>query len=104
MRSSSPWFKLVAGNMEGYSARQIKDSKRALELCKILGYPSRQDYINMIRGGKMSNCDLTEDDVKRMYNIWGEDFAVVKGKTTRKTPDRIRWSVLALSPELLEKL
>merc|ERR1712197_78514 len=41
----------LVGNMDGYSARQIKDAKKALELLKILGHPSRQDFKKLIRGG-----------------------------------------------------
>ena len=38
----------------------------------------------MIRGGTRNNCDVTEDDVKRMYDIWIVDIETIKGKNTRK--------------------
>ena len=45
----------LAGNMEGYSARQIKDARRALDLLAMLGHPSKQDFIRLIRGGLLTN-------------------------------------------------
>ena len=57
----------IAGNMEGYFARQINDVRRALKLVQILGHTSQQDDLDKVRGGMMKNRDVTEDDVKRMY-------------------------------------
>ena len=45
---------------------------------------SKQDFMNMIRGGTLMNCDVTEEDVKRMYDIWIVDENAIKGKSTRK--------------------
>lgn len=93
----------LAGNMEGYSKRQIKDAKEALTLLPKLGYPSKQDFINMIRAGSIENCTVLEEDVERMYDIWKADVASMKGKTTRTNPDRVRQSIVALPAGILEK-
>ena len=92
----------IAGYMKGYSARQINDAKRALKLLKVMGHPSKQDFIKMIRGGTLKNCEVTEDDVKRMFDIWIADVEVIKGKSTRKTPDRVKINIVALPAENLE--
>ena len=89
--------------MKGYSARQINDAKIALKLLKVMGHPSKQDFIKMIRGGILKNCEVTEDDVKRMFDILVADMEAVKGKNTRKTPDRVKSSIVALPAEILEK-
>ena len=93
----------IAGNMKGYSARQINDAKRALKLLKVMGHSSKQDFIKMIRRGTLKNCEVTEDDVKRMFDIWIADVEAIKGKSTRKTPDRVKTSIVALPAEVLEK-
>ena len=93
----------LAKNMEGYSKRQIKDAKEALALLPKLGYPSKQDFINMIRAGRIANCNILEEDVARMYDIWGPDVASMKGKTTRTKPNRVRENIVALPAEILEK-
>ena len=93
----------IAGNMKGYSARQISDAKRALKLLKVMGHPSKQDFIKMIRGGPLKNCEVTEDDVKRRFDIWIADIETIKGKSTRKTPDRVKINIVALPAEILEK-
>ena len=51
----------------------------------------------------MKNCEVTEDDVKRMFDIWVADVEAIKGKNTRKTPDRVKTSIVALPAEILEK-
>ena len=84
----------TVGNMEGYSARQISDAKRALRLLKISGHPSKQDFIKMIRGGTLKSCEVTEDDVKRLFYIWISDVESIKGKRTRKTPDRVKINIV----------
>ena len=50
-----------------------------------MGHPSKQDFMKMIRGGTLMNCDVTEEDVKRMYDIWIVDVNALKGKSVRKT-------------------
>ena len=72
--------------MEGYSARQINDTTQALRLLKIMWHASKQDFIKMIGGDTMKNCDVTEDDVKRMYNVWIVDVEAIKGKIPRNLP------------------
>ena len=66
-------------------------------------HPSKQDFIKMIKGGTLKNCEVTEDDVKRMFDIWVADVEAIKGKSTRKTPDRVKSSIVALPAEILEK-
>ena len=89
--------------MKGYSARQINDAKRALKLLKVMGHPSKQDFIKMIRGGTLKNCEVTEDDVKRMFDIWIADVEAIKDKNTRKTPDRVKINIVALPAEIIER-
>ena len=38
----------------------------------------------MIRGVTLKNCKVTEDYVKRMFDIWIADVEAIKGKSTRK--------------------
>ena len=49
-----------------------------------MGHPSKQDFIKMIRGGTLKNCEVTEDDVKRMFDIWIADVEAIESKSTRK--------------------
>ena len=56
----------------------------------------------MIRGGTLKNCEITEDDVKRMFDVWIADVEAIKGKSTRKTPDRVKINIVALPAEILE--
>ena len=84
-------------------SRQIRDARKALDLLPILGYPAKQDYRKIIKGGLIKNCDVKLEDVDRMYDIWKDNVASLKGKTTRGRPDRARNDIVALPAEILEK-
>ena len=68
-----------------------------------MGHPSKQDFIKMIRGGTLKNCEVSEDDVKRMFDIWIADVKAIIGKSTRKASDRVKINIVALPAEILEK-
>ena len=38
-----------------------------------------------------------------MFDVWIADIEAIKGKSTRKTPDRVKTNIVALPAEILEK-
>ena len=50
----------------------------------------------------MKSYDVTEDGVKRIYDVWVVDIPAIKGKMIRKTPDRVRLSIVALPEDVLK--
>ena len=50
-----------------------------------MGHPSKQDYFKMIRGGTLKNCEVTEDDVKRMFDTWIADVEAIRQEHKENT-------------------
>ena len=76
----------VKESEEGYSKRQIKDAQEARDLCAKVGYPSPQDFQNMISENMILNCPVIVEDVIRADKFYGRDIHSLKGKTTRTHP------------------
>jgi hypothetical protein len=54
----------------------------------------------MIRMNQIKNCPVTITDVTNATKIWGPDLGALKGKTTRRTPPRVRQDEIDIPPEL----
>jgi len=77
----------VQNNILKYTKSEVNDAEKARELIRKLGYPSIPVAIRMISSGAILNCPITVKDIIRAQDIWGEDPAQLKGKTTmHKTP------------------
>ena len=72
----------VAENLRRYTKREIDSATRARKLLAVMGYPSVEMAISMLRDG--TGFDVTEYDFKVADAIWGKDIASLKGKTTKK--------------------
>jgi len=79
----------VLGNSEGYSKRQIAQAKQARDLQAVLGNPSTKDLKTLVQSNQLANCPVTIDDIERAETIYGPSIATLKGKTTRRTPERV---------------
>ena len=89
-------------NKEGFSARQIKDAELARSLYQKTGCPSTKDFKSMIRNNMLLNCPITLRDVENEEFIFGKDIAMLKGKTVRKNPERVKTDILEVPPEILQ--
>jgi hypothetical protein len=54
----------------------------------------------MIRMNQIKNCPVTTTDVNNATKIWGPDIGALKGKTTRRTPSRVREDSIEIPPEI----
>jgi hypothetical protein len=73
-----------------YTARELKQVEIARRLYVMMGRPSREDFNNMIKNGKILNNPVTTEDYKRAEAIYGTDLGVIKGKTTKKKSDQVQ--------------
>jgi hypothetical protein len=71
----------VAENEKSFTKREVKAAQNARELKIILGYPSDQDMIELIRT-EIKDSPIDEYDIRRAQQIYGKNFAELKGKTT----------------------
>lgn len=83
MRSEHVMIDTVEENLKRYTKREIESASRARKLLGVMGYPSVEMAIAMLRDG--NGFDVSEYDFRVADAIWGKDIASIKGKTTKKT-------------------
>jgi len=67
--------------MEGFARRKVKVARQACEAQGMLGHPTDRDFLEMVRGGMISNCHLTANAVTNTHRIFGPDLAGIRGRT-----------------------
>ena len=70
----------VESNMQLFSKRQIDRANKARSLYASLGFPSRHDFLWILRFNQIKDCPVTVDDAMVAYKIWGPSIAALKGK------------------------
>ena len=70
--------------MKGYSAKQVKDSKKAKDLIASIGCPSESEFKAIIRSGMLKNCSVTPEDIDRCFKIFKNNVPTLKGHTVRE--------------------
>jgi hypothetical protein len=73
----------VPDNKKGFTKRQVKGAEQARTLYATLGYSSIKDFKWVIQSNQIKDCPVTVQDVTTAHNIWGQNIAALKGKTTR---------------------
>ena len=76
----------------GFSSLMLRvnsDTHKARSIQDIIGHPSTVDYIKYVEQGLTPNCPITKEDIICAEDILGPNLGSLKGKTTRKTPERV---------------
>ena len=87
---------------EGYTKRQISQAKLAREFQAIVGNPSTNDLKAIVSANQIANCPITVDDIDRAETIYGPSVPILKGKTTRRSPDRVVSDYLNIPKKVIE--
>jgi hypothetical protein len=80
---------IVEENHQMVTPRQIMQAKEARDLYEMVGRPSYNDFIAIIRNNLLLNSKIIPYDVLHAEAIFGKDLGGILGKTTRKHPDRV---------------
>ena len=91
----------VKENQAGYSQRQIAAAKAARNLQSIVGHPSTNDLKTILQTNQIANCPISPADIVRAEKIYGPSVPILKGKTTRKTPDPVKSDYVAVPSQIL---
>jgi hypothetical protein len=76
----------VQGNMEGYMRHEVKEARAAREAQAMLGHPTDQEFLGVVRSGMILNCPVTPTAVKNANQIFCPDLAGVRGQMVRRPP------------------
>ena len=95
----------VRGNMEGFTAEQVRRAQGARDAMAMMAHPSasrmRQlvSTTDLITGIPFNTTDLTNGDA-----IFGPDRGAIRGKTVRKRQGKVRPEFVQIPPQLYERL
>lgn len=67
----------VRDKMVKYTQRHTKQARLAREYKRKLGYASTGQLMKLISQGKITNCNITAQDVVRALDIWRPDLGIV---------------------------
>ena len=87
---------------EGFSKRQVAQAKLAREFQAIVGNPSTHDLKAIVSSNQLANCPITVDDIERAETIYGPSVPILKGKTTRRSPDRVVSDYINIPTKVIE--
>jgi hypothetical protein len=90
----------VQENRMGLTAQQVEEAKRARRLLHILGFPTAENFKNMLRMNAIKNCPVTVEDVTNADKLFGPYVASLKGRTTRSKVAIVMNDEIAAPPEL----
>ena len=79
----------MSENREGFTQRDHEGDREAQRAIYLMGFPSEQDFENMVRLNIIVNCPVTFDDLKKAKLIFGPDIILLKGKSVRRKPDGV---------------
>jgi len=79
----------VDKNKNKYTVKEYFNAYKARSIQDTIGRPSTPDYIKYVENGLIPNCPITKEDIIRAEDILGPNLGSLKGKTTRKTPERV---------------
>jgi hypothetical protein len=90
----------VEENMRGFTARQIKDAKRARALYHNVGHPTVENFKTMLRLNMIQDCPVRPEHVDLAEKIYGPDVGAKKGKNTRHRSPPVRSDLIEIPPEI----
>jgi hypothetical protein len=91
----------VESNMSKYSKKEIDSASEARKLVARLAYPTSSDIISEVNSGLIVNCEVNSNDFKRADDIWGVSIGILKGKSVRKSSERVRMPEVINSNDII---
>ena len=98
------FIQTVEDNMKNYTPRQLKRVAIAKRVYSMIGHPSQQDFLHMIRMNLLPNCPINEKDAKAVIDIYGPHLSAIRGKTVRTTPDPVNEGIIIPVPKKIIQL
>jgi hypothetical protein len=96
------FVKTVESNMRLYSKWQVVCADKACSLYASLGFPSRKDFMWILRSNQIKDSPVTVEDAIVALKIWGPSVAALKGKTVRNRPEPVKTDIVSIPKEICE--
>ena len=95
--SGYTYLMLAEARLQDFTKHEIQGAVRAKEIHRALGFPGYKEYLWLLKNNMIKDSKVSLEDAKRALHIYGEDTAVVKGRTTKNKQSKIEYIKL---PEL----
>ena len=82
-------FNTVAENKAKYTDSDVKQSLKARTIQQIIGASTKR-YMQLANKSRITNCDVTRQDILNAEHIFGPERGSLQGKTTRGASDQVR--------------
>ncbi len=92
----------VQGNLESYTRHEIKKAQEARRLQGMIGNPTKREFARMVCEKLITYCPVTVQDDHNANQIFGPDFANLRGKTTRTKLEHIRVDYVKIPRDFIE--
>ncbi len=89
--------------MEEYTRREVEEARTAQEAQAMLGHPTDQEFLGIIRSGMISNCPVTPTAVQNANQIFGPNLAAVRGRMVRRTPESVTTNIVEIPRAIPEQ-
>jgi hypothetical protein len=100
--SGRVFLQTVEGNRKLYTKIENDKADKAGELYELLTYPGPRDFENIVKQGHIRDCNVTADDVKRFFHIYGPHVMKGKGNAVRKVDKYQKNNIVAVPRELIK--
>ena len=77
----------VANNKHFFTKNEIERADKARKYQALIGWPGTKMFIQYVKEGLIKNCDITEEDIFRAMEIYGEAAPLLKGKMKQIKPE-----------------
>ena len=92
----------ITENEQFFTPRQIEMAKQARNLYEMIGRPSYNDFISIIKNNMLPHTNITIKDVMHAETIFGKELGSLQGKTVRKSPKAVITDYIEILPDILE--
>jgi hypothetical protein len=92
----------IADKQYKYSNRDYLQATLARKIQKIIGRPSTNQFLKIIRNNLLPNYPIQCRNVLAAEDIFGPDLGSLKGKTVRQTPDIAEKNNIKIPPYIIE--
>jgi hypothetical protein len=96
------FVEMVELNMQLFLKRQVARVDKACSLYASLGFPSKQDFLWILRFNQIKDCPVMVKDAMVAYKIWGPSVVTLKGKTVHKKPKPVKTEIVYIPKEIHE--
>jgi hypothetical protein len=92
----------ITENEQFFTSRQIEMVKQARNLYEMIGQPSYNDFISIIKNNMLPHTNITIKGVMHAETTFGKELGSLQGKTVRKSPKAVITDDIEILLDVLE--